>query len=150
MRRSLTRFLFILGGLMGSAAAQALPPAFAQLLRDYERAWTAKDTAALAALFSPQGMALPNGQLPARGAEAIAAAYAKGAGTPLALQALEHGESGDLGFIVGSYGAAPGAPAFGKFVLLLRREADGRWRILADMDNANAMPRRAAPPAGTP
>lgn len=129
------------------AQSTPLPPAFEQLLRDYERAWVAKDLPALAALFAADGMALPNGQPPAQGAAAIMAAYQRGAGSPLALRALQHGVDGSLGYLIGGFAPAADQPDFGKFVLLLRREADGRWRILADMDNPNAMPRRSPPPA---
>lgn len=126
-----------------------LPPALAQLLRDYERAWTAKDVSALAGLFTADGMALPNGSAPARGAAAITSAYAQGAGGPLALRALAYAQSQDFAYIVGGFAPEAGKPDFGKFVLVLRRADDGRWRIAADIDNMNALPPRPAP-AGPP
>lgn len=122
-----------------------LPPAIARVLRDYEKAWVARDDAALARLFVADGYALPNGQPPAAGADAIRAAYAGNSGSPLALRALHYAESGDMAYVIGGFGAQAGQPDFGKFVLVLRRGNDGVWRIAADMDNANAMPRR--PPA---
>jgi uncharacterized protein (TIGR02246 family) len=122
-----------------------LPADLDRVLRDYERAWLAKDAQGLAALFTPDGMALPNGRPPARGAAAIAEAYASSAGSPLALRALAYAVAGDLAYIVGGFAPATGEPDFGKFVLVLRRAADGRWLIAADIDNANAMPRRAPP-----
>ena len=73
-----------------------LPPAIDRVLRDYEKAWAAKDDEALAGLFTPDGYALPNGQPPAAGATAIRAAYAHNAGMPLALRALHYAESGDI------------------------------------------------------
>lgn len=126
-------------------AATALPPELERVLRDYEQAWVAKDTAALAALFTPEGLALPNGSPPARGAAEIAAAYARNAGGPLALRALAHAVAGDMAYIVGGFAPAAGAAEVGKFVLVLRRGGDGRWRIAADIDNMNALPRRAGP-----
>lgn len=139
--------------LCTASYAQALPPSVSlppeldRVLRDYEKAWTAKDLQALAALFSEQGMALPNGRPPAQGREAIAAAYAQGAGTPLALRAISFAQSGELAYVVGTYAPAVGAPDIGKFVLVLRRGGDGQWKLLADMDNANA--RRGAVPAAS-
>lgn len=124
-----------------------LPADLARVLRDYELAWTAGDTQALARLFVADGYALPNGQLPAAGADAIRAAYAKNAGSPLSLRALHYAQSGDMAYIIGGFGGAPGKPDFGKFVLVLRRSGDGAWRIAADMDNANALPKRPAPAA---
>ena len=123
----------------------ALPADLDRVLRDYERAWLAEDAKGLAALFIPDGMALPNGRPPARGAAEIAEAYASSAGSPLALRALAYSVSGDLAYIVGGFAPAAGEPDFGKFVLVLRRAANGRWLIAADIDNANAMPRRPPP-----
>lgn len=129
-----------------SAPSAPLPPDLDRVLRDYERAWSAGDVPALAQLFAPEGMALPNGHLPARGADAIRRAYAQAAGMPLSLRALAHATSGDLAYIVGAYSPAQGQPDFGKFVLVLRRQAQGRWLILADIENTN-QPLPAPPPA---
>lgn len=138
--------------IAGAVAAQpqptvALPPELDRVLRDYERAWVARDAEALARLFAPAGMALPNGQPAARGAEAIRQAYAGHAGSPLALRPLAYESSGDLATIVGAYAAAPGRPDIGKFVLVLRRGTDGRWGIAADIDNLDALPTPPAPTA---
>ena len=65
----------------------ALPTMLDRVLREYERAWRASDTAALAALFTPDGFVLMNGRPPVRGRAAIARAYA-GQGGPLTLRAL--------------------------------------------------------------
>lgn len=130
-----------------------LPPELARVLRDYERAWRARDARAIAALFALDGLALPNGRMPARGREAIEAAY-RGHGGPLVLRALAFAVGGDsLAYIVGAYGyAAPGTPGdsvgrttvpdIGKFTLVLRRERDGdaRWLIASDMDNMSSRP----------
>ena len=85
MRTMRHLLLALLLAITGPAFAQSrpLPPPFEQLLRDYEKAWTAKDLPALAALFAADGMALPNGQPPAQGAAAIMAAYERGAGVAL-------------------------------------------------------------------
>lgn len=126
-----------------------LPADAERILREYEKHWSANDPAAVAALFAADGMALPNGHPPARGAEQIAAAYARNAGGPLALRAIAYSESKDMAYIVGGFAPQAGQPDGGKFVLVLKRGADGKWKIAADMDNMNAMPRRA-PPAPKP
>ena len=41
---------------------------------------------------------------------------------------------------VGAFAPAAGEPDSGKFVLVLRRGADGDWKIAADIDNVNAEP----------
>jgi ketosteroid isomerase-like protein len=40
----------------------------------------------------------------------------------------------------GAFAPAAGEPDSGKFVLVLRRGADGDWKIAADIDNVNAEP----------
>ncbi|HSN71175.1 MAG TPA: DUF4440 domain-containing protein [Steroidobacteraceae bacterium] len=122
-----------------------LPPELARVLEDYRRAWEANDPGALAQLFVADGVALPNGRPPARGAESIRAAYAKIAGSPLALRAFDYSISGDLAYVLGAFAGAADQPDFGKFVLVLRRADDGQWRIVADIDNSN-MPMPMAPP----
>ncbi len=125
-------------------ASVAIPAEVDALLRHYEKAWSAKDVNALAGLFTQEGMALPNGSPPARGAAAIAAEYAKNAGGPLALRALAFHQAQDQAYVVGGYSQAAGQADFGKFVLVLRKGADGQWRIAADMDNMNMRPSRPA------
>ena len=141
-RTSLLAVMLSIAATCGVAHAEPLPsvPLPAELdrvLRDYERLWVANDPAGLAQLFAPEGMALPNGRPPARGAERIREAYSTGAGVPLSLRALAYSVSGDLAYIVGAYGPEPGKPDFGKFVLVLRRGDDGRWRLLVDIDNVS-------------
>lgn len=126
-----------------------LPPEMDRVLRDYERLWAAGDAAGLAALFTEDGFALQNGQPPVRGRDAIRQAYA-GARGALRLRALAFASDGNVGYIVGafSYGDEPGD--MGKFVLALRREPGGPWRIASDIDNTNRMPRMGPPPAPQP
>jgi ketosteroid isomerase-like protein len=121
-----------------------LPPAMDRVLRDYEKAWQARDAAALARLFTDEGFVLANGRPPARGQSAIRAAYAESGG-PLALRALAFAAEGNTGWIVGAYGPGGERGDTGKFVLALKRGADGRWMIAADIDNTNQPPRPPAP-----
>lgn len=116
-------------------ASVTLPPAMERVLRDYEQSWEKRDAAAVAELFHPEGYALPSGQAPARGRDAIRKAYT-GHGGALRLRAITWSESGPLAYIIGAYryGERTG-PDQGKFVLVLRKAEDGRWLIAADMDN---------------
>lgn len=125
----------------------ALPPELDRVLRDYERAWQAKDAAALAALFAEDGFALPSGRPPLRGRDAIRAGYADGGG-PLSLRALAFATEGPVGYIVGAYGPGAGEPDSGKFVLALRRTGE-RWSIAADIDNSNHRSRPVPSPSPT-
>ena len=123
----------------------ALPPALDRVLRDYERAWRARDPAALAALFTDDGFVLSGGRPPVHGRAAIAAHYA-GSGGALHLRAVAYAADDTVGYIIGMYGATATEPPMGKFVLALRRAPGGAWRIAADMDNPN----RPMRPPGAP
>jgi uncharacterized protein (TIGR02246 family) len=143
----------------GAAAAQApaagpaiipsvtLPPEIDRVLRDYERGWRSRDAASLAALFTDDGFVLSNGRPPVRGRSAIAEAYAK-AGGELNLRPIAFATDGSLGHVIGVYSHGAGRPETGKFVLAIKRDGD-RWRIAADMDNANQPEGRPAPPPST-
>jgi len=115
-----------------------LPRELDRVLRDYEREWAARSPAGLAALFVEDGFVLQGGRLPVRGRTAITEAYQRSAGGPLALRALAYATADTVGYIIGAYSGAKGAPDIGKFILALRRERGGTWRIAADMDNGNS------------
>lgn len=129
-------------GDAGSVVAVALPPELDRVLRDYEKAWQARDAAALAQLFTEDGFVLSNGKPPVRGRSAIEKAYSDGGG-PLALRAFAYSVDGARGYIIGGYATSKGAPDQGKFILALRKGEAGRWLIAADIDNSNNRPQRA-------
>ena len=152
--------LVVLASLLGArpAAGQAspvadtlptvvLPPALDRVLRDYERAWRARDAAGLAALFTEDGFVLSGGRPPVRGRDAVRARY-EGAGGPLHLRAVAFATSDTVGYIIGTYGATPAQIDEGKFVLALRRARGGPWRIAADMDNPSQPMRKRPTPTG--
>lgn len=120
--------------------AVTLPPALDRVLRDYERAWRARDAAALASIFASDGFVLPNGRPAVRGRAAIRAEYA-GAGGPLVLRALHYAVDDTVGYIVGTFATDDAAPPQGKFVLALRRAPRGEWQIAADIDNTDRRPK---------
>lgn len=127
-----------------------LPAELDRVLRDYEQAWRARDAAALARLFTEDGMVLASGHPPVRGRSAVERAYT-GAGGPVSLRALAYGHEGSVAYVIGAFSAGEGQPDGGKFVLALRRDAEGRWRIAADMDSQNQSPlRRPAPSRAAP
>lgn len=126
-----------------------LPPEIERVLRDYERAWQARDPAALAALFTEDGFVLSNGRPPVRGRAAVQQAYV-GQGGPLALRALAYAASDTVGYIIGGYAGSAGGPDDGKFILAIRRRPGGPWQIAADIDNPNRRPQRQPGTPGTP
>ena len=113
-----------------------LPPALDRVLRDYERAWQARDAAALSELFAEDGFVLASGKPPVRGRAQIRAAYANSGG-PLVLRALAFKTEKSTGYVVGGFGREAGIADSGKFILLLQKQKNGRWLIAADMDNSN-------------
>lgn len=150
------KLVFALGCLTaGTAAAQAevsppapmpsvtLPPELDRVLRDYEKHWQARSATGLAELFVEDGFVLQGGKLPVRGRAAIEQAYRSGGG-PLSLRAFAYATADTLGYIIGGYAGQAGARDSGKFILLLRKDRSGTWRIVADMDNGNSS--RGGPP----
>jgi hypothetical protein len=148
------RFLLlglILTGAPLPAAAQStdplgvnpvtLPPALDRVLRDYEAAWKAGDGTRLAALFTEDGFVLNNGSLPLQGRSKIAQSLTQPGGD-LQLRAFAYGVSDSVGYILGGYRYPQTSGPGGKYVLTLRRGADGRWLIAADMENAASRPNR--------
>ncbi len=116
-----------------------LPRPLVRVLRDYEVAWKAGDGVRLAALFTADGFILPNGRLPARGTVAIQRSHQQPGGD-LQLVAFGYATSDTVGYIIGGY-RYPGAPGpGGKFVLALRRDKKGVWRIAADIENGSERP----------
>lgn len=115
-----------------------LPAPLAQVLRAYERAWSGRDPAGLAALFAEDGYVLPNGGAPVVGRAAIAKHYT-GSGGPLALRAFRYALADSVAYILGGYAAAADRPDVGKFTLTLVRRS-GQWQIVSDMDSPNRRP----------
>ena len=113
-----------------------LPPELDRVLRDYEDGWRTHNADRLASLFTPDGFILRPGHAPVRGRAAIAEAY-RNSGGPLHLRALDYAQSDSVAYIIGGYRSSPERPDSGKFILTLRRMADDRWYITADMDNHN-------------
>jgi ketosteroid isomerase-like protein len=127
---------------LGQSPAQpsiSLPAPLARVLTDYEKAWSNKDAAALSELFAEDGFVLSSGAPMVRGRDAIGKFYT-GAGGPLSLRAVAYAAEGNVGYIIGAFTDRSGAPDRGKFTLTLRRERDGRWLIMSDMDNGNSRP----------
>ena len=122
----------------GEAAPETveLPAELERVLRDYEAAWSGRDAAGLAALFTEDGFVMARNRMPVRGRARIEEHY-RGSGGPLALRAFAYAMEGDVAWILGGYATLPGGPEMGKFTLTLRRAADGQWLIASDMDNAN-------------
>jgi ketosteroid isomerase-like protein len=109
------------------------------VLTDYETAWRAKDSAALARLFAEDGFVLSSGHPMVRTRTVIENFY-RGKGGPLFLRAVAFATEGKVGYIIGGFTNRAGGVDIGKFTLTLRQDAAGRWSIVSDMDNGNRGP----------
>ena len=114
-----------------------LPAELDRVLRDYERAWRARDVEGLVALFTSDGTVMQPGRTAARGATSIASVYRGQGGSPLRLRPFAYGAADSVGYILGAYGYGEGTSEMGKFTLTLRRASNGKWLIASDMDNGN-------------
>jgi ketosteroid isomerase-like protein len=119
----------------GTPPVITLPPAFDRVLRDYEAAWRDGDGQRLATLFTEDGFAVQNGSPIRQGRAAIAAGVTKPGGA-LQLSAYAYSSSGNVGYIIGGFRYPTTVGAGGRFVLALRSGPDGRWLIVADLDNS--------------
>ena len=101
--RSLLLIAISTGVGLAQTASQpsvTLPPELARVLTDYETAWRAKDSAALARLFTDDGFVLSSGHPMVRGRSAIEVFY-RGKGGPLFLRAVAYAAEGRAGYIIG-------------------------------------------------
>lgn len=116
--------------------AVTLPAELDRVLRGYEAAYAGHDARALGELFAEDGYLLQPGRPAIRGRAAVARVLSREGGA-LALVPVAYGMADSVGYIVGTFGAQRTAGEGGKFVLALRREGAGPWRIAADIANPN-------------
>jgi uncharacterized protein (TIGR02246 family) len=159
MRRHLQVF-FTLGFLILTGCSQPTVAdnreADARALRDGEvsafvKDWGGKDADRIAAHYADDGnLIIPNGPV-MTGKDAISKGMKDALADPnwsLAMQAVqvEVSKGGDLGYTRGTYVlTATSDPASkkvatekGRFVAIFRKEADGSWKAVQDINNAEA------------
>ncbi len=101
------------------------------------------DAEALTALYADDAVLLPPDHEPIHGREAIGEFWSQGTDSGLEVTTLRLDVEGDLGYLVGSYHlpATSGEPEdFGKYVMCLKRQPDGSWKLTADIWNSSADP----------
>lgn len=136
--------LGILAALACRAAAGA-PESHAKamiekVMERYAAAYRGNDPDALAVLYSDGAVLLPPGQEMVRGRDSVRAFWSRGmeAGFEMATVSIE--VSGEAGYVVGRYYVPPDDQddaETGKYIITLREEPDGVWRITADIWNAD-------------
>lgn len=141
-----------------SAAVAADLQGVAKLRDAFAAGFKAGDISAITALYTSDGFTQGNFAPTGTGPEGLTAAYKAFLGqfktvTSFTLTPVKTEVSGNLGYDIGTYSVAATAPngdpikQDGRYVVVLRKGADGTWKAIADMDNVTAMP---APPAPAP
>ena len=96
------------------------------------------DADALASLYADDAVLLPPDHEPVRGRAAIGDFWRQGTDEGLEVTTLRVEVDGDLGYLVGRYHlpATGEEPAdSGKYVMCLKRQLDGAWKLTADIWN---------------
>jgi uncharacterized protein (TIGR02246 family) len=107
-------------------------------VRRYVSASNDGDAEALAALYADDAMLLPPDHEPIQGRDAIGAFWRQGTDEGLEVTTLTVEVDGDVGYSVGRYHLPPTdeEPAdSGKYVMCLKRQRDGSWKLTADIWN---------------
>jgi len=143
-RAALVGLLALAPGFLGGCGARptlgdpAARQAIEAAIRRYVDASNQGDATALASLYAEDAMLLPPDHEPIRGREAIGAFWRQGTDEGLEVTNLAVEVDGNLGYLVGRYHlpATDEEPAdSGKYVMCLKRQRDGSWKLTADIWN---------------
>ena len=96
------------------------------------------DAATMASLYAEDAVLLPPDHEPIRGGQAIGDFWRQGTDEGLKVTTLAVEVDGNLGYLVGRYNlpATEEEPAdSGKYVMCLKRQRDGSWKLTADIWN---------------
>jgi uncharacterized protein (TIGR02246 family) len=134
------------GLVTGCGARPALPDqasrqAIEAAVRHYVAASNDGDATGLANLYAEDAMLLPPDHEAIRGRAAIKAFWDQGTDEGLEVTNLAVEVNGNLGWLVGRYHlpATDEEPAdSGKYVMCLKRQADGSWKLTADIWNRSS------------
>jgi uncharacterized protein (TIGR02246 family) len=138
----------LLGLLSGLAACAAVRPVTGRSDRQgieaavsrYVAASNRGDADALTRLYADDAVLLPPAHEPIEGREAIGAFWHQGTDQGLEITTLKVEVNGELGYLAGRYRLPPTEeePAdSGKYVMCLKRQIDGSWKLTADIWNSS-------------
>jgi uncharacterized protein (TIGR02246 family) len=135
--------LAVLAGCGGRlpAGEPASRKAIEAAVRRYVAASNEGDADALASLYADDAVLLPPDHEPVQGRDAIGAFWREGTDEGLEVTNLTLEVDGNLGYLVGRYHlpATTEEPAdSGKYVMCLKRQPDGSWKLTADIWNRSS------------
>ncbi len=144
-RRWLGRALAVT--VLGACGRPVVPPdpgsrkAIEAAVQQYVAASNLGDADALTDLYADDAMLLPPDHEPIQGRAAIGAFWRQGTDQGLEVTTLSVEVDGGVGYLVGRYNlpATDEEPAdSGKYVMCLKRQRDGAWKLTADIWNRSA------------
>ncbi len=109
-----------------------------RVMADYLEAYHRNDPAAMAKLYTDNGLLLPPGRELIRGRDAIRKFWEQGMEAGFQMETLEVGAGIGTGYAVGRYyipADAENDAETGKYVITFQRGPDGAWRVAADIWN---------------
>jgi uncharacterized protein (TIGR02246 family) len=119
----------------------------------YVAASNGGDAEGLADLYAEDALLLPPDHEPIHGREAIVEFWRQGTDEGLEVSTLRLEVNGDLAYLIGRYHLPPTeeeAADSGQYVLCLKRQADGAWKLTADIWNGSGASDERGPDEDSP
>jgi len=166
-RRGMKRWMTMAWAVVAIAAAIGCgrsedPQAEVQAIQSMEKQWNqdfaAKDADKIAEYYSDDAVLMAPGMGPSVGRESIRAALKGMVADPaltlrFSAAKIDVAESGDLGYTRGAYVMTMTDPQskkvvsdHGSYVTTYRKDADGKWRAVADIATSESTPGAQTPP----
>jgi uncharacterized protein (TIGR02246 family) len=111
------------------------------------------DAEALTALYADDAVLLPPDHEPIHGREAIGEFWSQGTDTGLEVSTLRLEVDGDVAYLVGRYrlpATQQEEADSGQYVLCLKRQPDGAWKLTADIWNGSGAADERGPQEPSP
>jgi uncharacterized protein (TIGR02246 family) len=145
-RLGFRHFLRVVPALLAGCSSGSVAPdsasrsAIEATVDKYVAASNEGDADALTALYAEDAVLLPPDHEPIHGREAIGEFWKQGTDTGLELSTLRLDGDGDVAYLVGRYRLPPTEQEeadSGQYVLCLKRQTDGTWKLTADIWNGS-------------
>lgn len=124
-------------GTVQSNARQAIQAAVGR----YVDASNQGDVETLTSLYAEDAVLLPPDHAPIEGRKAIEKFWQQGTDQGLRVTTLRLEVAGDVGYLIGRYNLPATAKEqadSGKYVMCLKRQRDGTWKLTADIWNSSS------------